>query len=370
MPKIYIIAGEASGDLIGSKLIAELKKKVKKNLVLQGIGGPKMIAKGCRSLFDIKDLSIMGFTEVIPAIPRILWRMKQTINDIKKFAPDIIVTIDSPGFNFRIAQKLHKEFPGQMKIVHYVAPTVWAYKPERVNIIKKYFCHLLAILPFEKKYFDKVKAPCTFIGHPILENHKPSKNKDSNKILLMPGSRVNEIKRHLKVFTEVANTLHEQNPKLKFYIPTFERFAKKIDRMTKGLDHFVVVTDAKAKDTIMKKCGFAIVKSGTSAVEMMREETPCAVGYKMNALTYRFIRNKIKVKYITLTNLILNTEVVKEYIQKECTASNIHTEMQQLMNDEKYRNEQIKAYKKAKAKMLPKGFTPSKTAAKVILEQL
>lgn len=369
MPKIYIVAGEASGDLIGSKLIAEIKKQCK-TAKFKGIGGPKMISKGFESLFNIQDLSIMGFLEVIPSIPRILWRMKQTINDIRKFSPDIIVTIDSPGFNFRLVKKLHEKFPKQLKMIHYVAPSVWAYKPERVNIIKQYYNHLLAILPIEKKYFDEVKAPCTFIGHPILENHKPSIKKDANKILLMPGSRKSEISKHMKVFIQVANKLHDENPKLKFYILTFAQFEQYVKKFTKEMSHFITITDDIAKQRTIRKCGFAIVKSGTSSVEMMREEIPCVVGYKVNALSYKYIKNKIKVAYASLVNIILDKEAVKEFIQAECTVDKIYEEMNKLMHDEKYRNEQIKAYKAAKNKMLPKGKTPSRTAAKIVLEHI
>ena len=369
MPKIYIIAGEASGDLIGSKLISELRKQ-SKNLTLKGIGGSKMISKGFQSLFNIQDLSIMGFMEVIPSIPRILWRLKQTVDDIKKFSPDIIVTIDSPGFNFRLAKKLHEQFPNQLKMIHYVAPTVWAYKPERVNIIKELYKHLLVILPFEKKFFDAVKAPCTFIGHPILEHHKPSNNKNESKILLMPGSRKNEINKHLKVFVEVANKLHAQNPKLKFYIPTFNQFEQNIQKLTRNQSHFIIITDDITKQRIIRKCGYAIVKSGTSSVEMMREEIPCLVAYKMNTLTYKYLRKKIKINYASLVNLVLNKEIIREFIQNNCTADNIFNEMKKLMNDSKYKAEQIRGYKAAKTKMLPKSMRPSKTAAKIILENI
>lgn len=369
-PRIFIIAGEASGDIIGGKLITEFGNKVK----LAGIGGERMKEAGLKSLFSMSDLSIMGFFEIFPKIPLILMRLNQTVKAITKFRPDIVVTIDSPGFNFRIAKKVRKLFGNKIKLVHYVAPTVWAYKPERAEQMAKFYDHLITILPFEKPYFDKVGLPCTYVGHPILEAQLKSLQtkseifkkyaipKDFKLVTLMPGSRSGELRRHLGVFRAVADEIYKKyNHKVKFFVPTLPNLLPKLHLSS----IFIISTDEKIKRDLRSVSDLAIVKSGTSSVEMLAYGIPTIVGYKMNFLTYWYLKRQVRVKYASIANIIAEKEVIPEFIQDDFTVNNILDRAMEIL---KSGSDQAKEFKKILNTLINKSKpSPSKQAAKVIM---
>lgn len=372
--RIFIIAGEPSGDIIGAKLLAALGNKV----VVAGVGGVNMEKAGLKSIFPISDLSVMGFIEILPKLPRILYRLTQTINAITEFRPDAIVTIDSPGFNFRVAQKVQKIFGKQIKLIHYVAPTVWAYKPKRAAQMAKFYDHLLVILPFEKPYFDKVGLSCTYVGHPILETplkSKLTKNaifqkygipKDFKLITLMPGSRLGEIKKHLRVLRTVAIEIYKRyNHKVKFFIPTIQHILPKL-RLNPNV--FLVSTDDTVKQELRSASDLAIVKSGTSSVEMLSYGVPTIVGYRMNFLTYWYLKKHIKVKYASIANIIADKEIIPEFIQDDFTVNNVLDKAMEIL---KSGSDQPKNFKHILDILTnKKGLSPSKKAAKVILDLL
>lgn len=367
--KIYIIAGEASGDLLGSKLICELQK-LNSNLEFRGVGGEKMTSVGLTSIFNMSDLSIMGFLEVIPSIPRIYERLKTTQDDIRNYKPDIIITIDSPGFNFRLVSNLRKEFDESIKIIHYVAPSVWAYKPERVHVVKALFDHLFLILPIEKEYFDKVNMSYTYIGHPIFEDlPKIDNSVERNYITIMPGSRKSEVKKHLKIFLNAASIVRKEIPNLSIFIPTLSNVKKYVKGIIKHHDNIVFSDNPKDKEKYLAKSVAAIAKSGTSSMEMIQYKIPTVVGYRINYLSYLYLKSKIKIKYASLINIILNREIIKEFLQDDLKAESLANELIKLIKDKSYRSTQLKEYNDFIDMMIDKSKpTPSQTAAKKVLE--
>lgn len=341
--KIFIVACEASGDNIGAKLIKAFNQLPKKPIpIFQGIGGLKMEAQGFKSIFPMQDLSIMGFTEIIPKIPLVFKRMNEAIEVIKSFKPDVIITIDSYGFNSRLIKKVRALPDLQCKIYHYVSPTVWAYKPKRAEIIKQLYDEILLLLPFEKPYYDAINFPATFVGHPIVEDYEFMQNKlqlkkslgFSNKqtlCALMPGSRVGELEKHASVFRQtIQNIRAQRGDGIKFFIPTLPHLKEKIINIFAHLD-VIITDDANYKNSLFKACDIALIKSGTSSVEMMLHNIPHVVGYKISWLSYWFIKMQVKVKFISLVNIISDREGVPEFIQGNFNADKITAALLQLI---------------------------------------
>lgn len=332
--KIFIVAGEASGDWMGAKLIKQLLKKNKKAKI-QIIGGKKMEAAcaGLRSHIPITELSLMGFAEILPHIPRLRRRMAEAVEAISEFKPDMLVTIDSPGFNFRIAKQLQFLRP-QCKFVHYVAPTVWAYKPERAQTVAELYDKLLCILPFEPPYFEEVDLNTVYIGHPLVED---GLNKGDAKafierhgvkdfICLMPGSRKGELKRMLPVFEKVTE---QMNAKFVIIAADYARFT--LEAATKHWKNAPLIVDNAEKLDCFAASIAGIIKSGTAGLEYAFTGKPFVVAYKINPLSAYMLRRMIRINFANLVNILLNREVVPELLQEDCEADyiteNLHSEM-------------------------------------------
>lgn len=353
-PTFFIICGEQSGDFIASCVIARLKR-LYQNAKFVGIGGNLCKEQGLEILFDCSQLSVMGFWEVVPKVPRILSLINKTVRYIINLRPDMVITVDSWGFNCRVISKVRDRLGDSIKCVHYIAPTVWAYNRKRAEKAAKLWNHLFAILPFEPEYFTKHGLATTFVGHPFFEKFRDLKRRKSKdfkelNILLMPGSRRQEISNMAQVFKDVAVRIQENLPdkQLKFYIPTFTSMLPYIKSIFDN-DSFVIVTDEVQKKALFEKIDFAIVKSGTSSVEMMLSDIPCVVAYKLSNLSYHIIKRKVKVKFISIVNLLIGREVVKEFIQGECTAGNIAEYVSQILNDSKAIRQIHADYEKARA---------------------
>jgi lipid-A-disaccharide synthase len=376
MRKVYIIAGEASGDNIGSKLMAAMKERGK--FEFKGIGGSKMQALGFESLFPMREISMMGFVEVIPKIPLVKKRIAETVKDIIAYRPQVLITIDSFGFNKRVVKAVRKVFGRRIRIVHYVAPTVWAYKPKRAELVAKLFDHQILILPFEKPFFDKAGAKSTYVGHPVVEDKL---NKKLNRkalgipphvkvLLIMPGSRLGEIKRHAPIFAEVFDKLRAGSDEpLYAVIPTLPHLMKELKLYFK--ENAIISADSQHKEGFFAASDFALIKSGTSSVEMMLWKIPCVVAYKVNLLTSYYLRLVLKIKYASIANLILDKELIPEFIQKNCTTSKIYRKLSELMHDKKEQQLQRAGFAKV-LKMLGLGGKkrPSAKAAEVVCKLL
>lgn len=371
--RVLIIAGEASGDNLGAKLIKALNENEKAEFEFAGLGCSKMIANGLNSCFPMKDISIMGFFEVLPRIPRVLLRIRQLVKFAKKFDPDIVITIDSYGFNTRFVKNLRKKFHKKIPYVHYVAPTVWAYKPERAKVIASLYDHQLLLLPFEKPYFDKARIESTFIGHPIIEDLDISQkiSKDKDLVLVMPGSRIQEIKYHGKIFREAIR--HSESLKnAKIFVPTLPNLEKMVRKIFHNDPRVIVSSDEKEKSEAKQKASYAIVKSGTSSLEMVLYDIPTVVAFKFSAISYQMIKNKLTIKFASLANLILNKMVIPEFIQKECKSSEIAKEFDDINYDKKRTAKMRTDFAKVrKAISCPDHKkNPSQMAAKVVINLL
>ena len=387
--KIFLVAGESSGDYCGGKLIASLRKHYTGKLILKGVGGNYMKKEGCSSIFPMSDIAVMGIAEIIPSIFKIMKLINFTAKKIREFDPDIIVTIDSPGFCFRVVKKLVSLKSKGTKFVHYVSPSVWVYRKERAQEMAKYYDLVLALLPFEPQYYKGTGLRCEYVGHHLIENDwsgnpsnfkkKYSIDKGSKVIGVFVGSRKKEMQEMIHVFNEsidkFLSTQKNANDFMVVYPSVSKEATQLIDRCASHYNfpyRIVELNSYKDKIDMMSAFYMALIKSGTSSLELTFAQVPMVVGHKVHKLT-AFIARKIfkvfqNIKYVSLTNIILNKEVIPEFIQEECTFNNLVLGLNSITL-EKNRNRQVADYKRAIKKMGLNGeCKPSEKAAKKIIE--
>tara|TARA_B100001778_G_scaffold294303_1_gene265870 strand:+ start:292 stop:1383 length:1092 start_codon:yes stop_codon:yes gene_type:complete len=319
--KIVIIAGEASGDSLGAALMRDLKVK-NPSIEFMGIAGSLMQAQGMESLFPMEDLSVMGIAEILPQLPKLLKRIKQTVAAVEAFQPDYIVTIDAPDFSKRVVKRLRKnEKSVQAKFVHYVAPTVWAWRPKRAALFAKLYDAMFCLFPFEPPYFEREGMKAYFVGHPVVKE-KLHGNDKAKTLGVFYGSRLGELERSGAVLTATAKDWLIKNPQGMLIIPTLPHMVGGIETLladVKGRCEFVVGQKKQAFAQINK----AIAVSGTIGLELAVAGIPHLIAYKTNTLTYWIVKSLVKVKYAHLANLILDEPVVPEYLQNDCTVENM-----------------------------------------------
>jgi lipid-A-disaccharide synthase len=370
--KYYLIAGEASGDLHGSNLIREIKQRDSR-AEIRCWGGDKMEAAGATLVKNYKDLAFMGFAEVLMNLRTILGNMKFCKLDIDQYKPDIIVMIDFPGFNLPIAKWAK---PLGYKIAWYISPQVWAWKEKRVKDIKLSVDKMLCILPFEKDWFKKFDYAVEYVGHPLIEviseakksgSHLPlsvgknSSGNDKKIIALLPGSRKQEILKKLPVMLEVAKRLPDyhfvvaQAPGQEdaFYQPLLQPYPN-------------VSSVKNATYDLLMQSTAALVTSGTATLETALFGVPQVVCYKANAISYEIAKRIIKIKYISLVNLIMDKPVVKELIQHDMNPDTVYTELQKILVNDNTRK-QMKTDYEALWNLLAAGGNASSTAAEMIV---
>lgn len=364
--KYYVIAGEASGDLHGSNLIKELKK-IDTAADFRAWGGDKIQALGIKLVKHFKDLAFMGFTEVLKNLPTILNNLKFCKQDILQYQPDVIIMIDYPGFNLRLV-KWAKE--NNLKVIYYISPQVWAWKESRVeNLIKKYVDKMLVILPFEKEFYKKYNYKVEYVGHPlveVIESYKQqatgNDQQKENIIALLPGSRKQEIKRKLPIMLQSAKHFPDYN----FIVAKAPGLSDEFyDQFLSTYKNVSAVSDQTYSILINAKA--ALVTSGTATLETALFEVPEIVCYKGSELSYQIAKRLIKLKYISLVNLIMNKPVVKELIQKDLSVKNLTYELQELLTN-KIKQQQIKKDYKDLKSLLSQGGNASANAAKIIYE--
>ncbi len=379
--KIYLIAGEPSGDLLGSRLMRALKEKTDNNVEFMGLGGDTMEKEGIKPLFDISELAVMGLVEVIPSIPRVLKRIKQTVNDIIKKRPDIVITIDSWSFCSRIHKALRSLNTG-IPQVHYVAPQVWAWKKRRAKTMYKYVDKLLTLLPQEPQYFTKYNLDTQFVGHPVIESDalkadgsafRKKYNIPAEKqiISILPGSRHTEVSKLLPDFLKAAKILHEQNPDLYFALPTVKTVVNRVKHMVKKSNLPLTVLETETdRYNAFQASSAAIAASGTVALELAICNIPHIIAYKVSALTYLMAKYLVKIKYVNLTNIMLQRDVVPELLQEKCTPQNIVKNIQELLKNGRFYDAQMTGFTEVKNYLSCGNQTPSQNAADAILEMI
>jgi lipid-A-disaccharide synthase len=377
---IFIVAGEPSGDFLGAQLMKALKKNSPHKIVFSGIGGPLMQEEGLRSLFPLSELSLIGITENIRKAWGIWRKLQETKNIILQEKPDLLVTIDFPGFNFKLGKALKGS---SIPHVHYVAPTVWAWRSSRAKKVSKFLKHLLALFPFEPPYFEKEGLPCTFVGHPLVEvpfenghaeNFRKKHHLDpmTPLICVLPGSRESEIKSHLPVFKETIELLRQQTPKLTVIIPTVEGVSSLVRGYAKNwMCPVIVVEDLQEKKDAYAASRVALAASGTIALELACAQLPMIISYKVSSLTAFLVRRLLKIPFVCMINILLKKEVVPELLQEKCTPLILAQAMEILMKDEGARQKQISENNQAIDLVRPgQNRLPSEVAANVILEIL
>ncbi len=370
-PKIYIVAGEPSGDILGDQLIKSLQTKFD-SPIFNGVGGEKMQSNNFRSLFDMSHISIFGIFPVIKKLFFLLRKINDVVNDIVQIKPDIIILIDSPDFNHRVAKKIKRYLP-DIPIICYVAPTVWAWRQGRAKKMSKYFNYLLSVIPFEVNFFEKYGLKTTYVGHPFIEKVKKIDDKNfSNQldllngdktIIFLPGSRRSEIERHSPIMSQAIEYLRSQDLKINILIATGH---KQLNQIREYFPDIKVITDDNEKYSLFKIADFACAASGTVTLELGLTETPTIVIYKMDKFTWFFISRMVKVKFVSLVNLILGRESSKELLQDNYTKENLIDEINKLLLDSEIKKKQIEDLREFKKIMKKNINNPSENASNII----
>ncbi len=376
-PLFFLVAGESSGDYLGSRLMQALKVETGRKVRFVGVGGPRMQAEGIDLLFPQSDLAHMGLFELIIHLPRIVRRIYQTIASVKKLKPDAVITIDSPDFCFRVAKKVKGL---GIPLIHYVAPTVWAWRPKRAKKIAAFLDHLLVLLPFEPPYFTKEGLACTFVGHPLVESgadhgdaaafRKRIEAPEGARFLaLLPGSRSGEVKKLLPIFRSAVCRLAKRYPNLHLVVPTVPAVASKVEKELKNWSIPVhVIRNDKEKYDAFAACDAALACSGTVSVELAMASVPTIIAYKVSVLTVMLYRRFIKAKYATLLNIMKDREVMPEYLQEECMPEKLAEAVERLLDDATVCQAQKDELDEIGAWLGRGQFIPSEKAASTVLK--
>ena len=348
MKKIFILTGEPSGDKLASKVISKLKK-IDPNIQYSCVGGTHLNSLGIKSIFELKEITYIGFTSVLLNIFKIKEKINNTVNEVIKFNPDILFSVDSPDFTLRVAKKV-KKLNNQIKTVHYVAPQVWIWREGRLKKIKNFLDHILLLFDFEKKYFDKENIPNTFVGHPLLEQE--TKNKvdlssfiSNNKkiISLFCGSRSSEVNLLLPILIDFISMMNAKFDNFTFVFHATDENKNLISRKinSTNLDNTEVISDENIKRQILNKSIFAVSKSGTVSLEICNAKVPSIIIYKMNFLNFLIIKILVKIKFANIINIINDKEIIPELIQKECNAKEIYSSVVYLLKNPELMKKQI-----------------------------
>ena len=348
MKRIFIVTGEPSGDKLAATVISKLKENYH-NIDYLCVGGTHLNKLGILSIFDLKEITYIGFTSVLFNIFKIKNCINKTVDEIIKFNPDILFTVDSPDFTLRVAERV-KTLNKKIKTVHYVAPQVWIWREGRVKKIKKFIDHILLLFNFEKKYFDKENIKNTFVGHPLLEESGHSKIDlssiiaNNKKIIsIFAGSRNSEINVLLPILCDFIHMMNEKFDNYTFIFHATNQNKNLIIEFLKNynLKNSQVISDESIKSKILSNSIFAVSKSGTVSLEISNLEIPSIIIYKVNIINYLIMKFLIKVKYVNIINIINDKEIIPELLQGECNAKEILKSVIYLLNNPELMKKQI-----------------------------
>jgi lipid-A-disaccharide synthase len=372
---IFIIAGEPSGDVLGARLIAALRDLTGGNIEISGIGGEMMREQGLESLFPMEELSVMGIAEILPHLPRLLRRIGQTVTAVNSAAPDALVTIDSPDFTRRVARRVSDR---SIPRIHYVAPTVWAWRPWRAKGFARDFTHLLALLPFEPPWFERAGLPCSFVGHPVIEAGADKGDgaafrarhgiaADAPVICVLPGSRRGEIGRLAGDFGSALGLLAQRHPGMRPVVPTIEAMAPMVHDLAAGWPGSpIVVQGVSERYDAMAASNAALAASGTVALELALAQVPTVIAYRVAPLTHFIVRRLLSIDYGNLINIIEDREIVPELIQGDCRPDQLVAALERMLGPEGAA--QVEAGRPALSQLGLGGEAPSRRAAQAVLD--
>jgi lipid-A-disaccharide synthase len=377
MPLVFLIAGEPSGDVLGGRLMAALDRSTGGRVRFAGVGGPSMESQGLASLFPMGDLSVMGVAEVLPRLPRLLRRLRQTVAAAKSSRPAAVVTIDSPDFGLRVAKRLGGEgFP----LIHYVAPTVWAWRPGRARTIAAFLDHVLALLPFEPPYFETEGLACTFVGHPVVESgadggdgaafrRRHGIEPQAPLVCFLPGSRGSEVGPLMPIFGETLARLRTGRPDLRAIIATVATVRDAVTAAARDWPAApIMVSDTAEKYHAFAAADAALAASGTVALELAMAGTPAVIAYRTNPLTAFLARRLIRVRFVNLVNIILDRPAVPEFLQGDCRPRRLALAVDHLLGNAEARALQIAAGRDALRRLGLGGPSTGDRAARVVLD--
>ena len=348
MKKIFILTGEPSGDKLASKVINDLKK-INQKIEYLSVGGENLRSLGIKSIYDIKEITYLGFTNVILNIFKINKKINETVKAIIDFNPNILFTVDSPDFTLRVAEKVKKINP-KIKTVHYVAPQVWVWREGRVKKIKDYIDHILLLFNFEKKYFEKENVSCEFVGHPLLQNKERSKidinqiiGKNKALISVFAGSRKSEILVLMPILLDFIKLMNEKYTDMTYVFHSTKEYSDLIKSFINesSLTNCEIVSDDKIKSHILQKSVFAVAKSGTVSLEISNAKIPSIILYKMGIINFMIVKSLIKTKYANIINFAANEEIIPELLQSNCNSKNIFKHVSNFLEDPNKIKEQV-----------------------------
>ncbi len=348
MKKIFILTGEASGDKLASKVISDLKK-INKNIEYLSVGGENLQSLGIKSIYNLKEITYLGFTNVILNIFKINKKINETVKSIIDFNPHVLFTVDSPDFTLRVAKKV-KKLNSKIKTVHYVAPQVWVWREGRVKKIKNFIDHILLLFNFEKKYFENENISCEFVGHPLLQNKERSKidinqiiGKNKALISVFAGSRKSEINVLMPILLGFIKLMNDKYTDLTFVFHSTKEYSKLIQSFVNDsqLSNCEIVSDDKIKSHILNKSVFAVAKSGTVSLEISNAKIPSIILYKMNFINFLIVKSLVKIKYANIINFAANEEIIPELLQSNCNSKNIFNYVSNYLDDPNKIKEQV-----------------------------
>ena len=348
MKKIFVLTGEPSGDKLASKVIAQLKRS-RSDIEYLSVGGEYLKALGIKSLYDLSEVTYLGFTKVLFNIFKIKKKISETVDKIIEFNPEIIFSVDSPDFTLRISKNVKRIKPN-IKIIHFVSPKVYVWRKGRVKKLKSFLDHILLLFPFEKKYYDEENIKSTFTGHPLLESDAKDKidinqfiKKEKKIFSIYPGSRLTEVNILLPILFNFIKLMNERHKDILFIFHCTSEYSQLIKSLLlkEELKYCEVISDDKIKSEILKKSIFAVAKSGTVSLEICNFKIPSIIIYKMNSLNFFIVKSLVKVKFANIINIAANKEIIPELLQSNCNSKNIFNTVNALLNDKNSLNEQV-----------------------------
>ena len=375
MKKIFILTGEPSGDKLASKVIKKvitLNNKIK----FLSLGGFHLKSLGIDSIFNLNDVTYLGFTNVFLNILKIKKNINKTVDEIIKFNPDILFSVDSPDFTLRISKKIKKINP-KIKTIHFVSPKIYVWRESRVKKLKTFLDHILLLFPFEKKFYDRENVKSTFVGHPLLNseekdnlNQKSFNNPKERIFSIFPGSRLSEINTFTPILLDFIKIMNKKYKDILFKLHSTPDFHSLINDYVNevNIENCEVISDEKKKSHLLKRSIFAVAKSGTISLEICNFKIPSVIIYKMNSINFFIIKTLIKVKFANIINIAAKDEVIPELLQSKCNSKDIFNRVDSLLNNNEELNLQI-----VRTQEIIKNFkteNPSEIASSVLLNNL
>lgn len=376
-----LVAGETSGDVLGAGLMDALVAQSPVPLKFSGVGGPEMEARGLSSIFPMSDIAVMGPREIIPRLPLIFRRIWQTVRHAVEQKPDIVVVIDSPEFTHMVSKRIARRAP-DIPIVDYVLPSVWAWRQGRARAMKKYIRRVLALLPFEPRFLKTVGVDCVYVGHPAIERlpeaGSGTRFRESRGItpetpllLVLPGSRLNEVKHLVDIFGDVVRRLADEMPGLRIVVPVVPHVRPLVEASVAKWGVTVdVVAGEEEKKAAFDAATAALAASGTVSLELALARVPMVIAYRAEAVVGWFALNVLKIPSVVLVNLILDRPSVREFLHSRCTAEELAAGLRPLLSDTVERRQAIADLDEVRTRMGVGGDSPNNRAARAVLELL